>query len=129
MTIAVDFDGVIHKYSQGWGDGTIYDDPMRDAFLALDLLMLRHSVFVHTSRDPKQVARWIEKRSAYSIECTTRLPRKWWGKREHFWNTRGILLVTDRKFPATAYIDDRAVLFTNWNDVLTHFDISKEALR
>lgn len=123
MTIAIDFDGVIHKYSRGWGDGTIYDRPIHDALMSLDLLMRRDSVFIHTSRNPKQVARWIETQSSYTIECTTRLPRTWWGRRENFWNIRGLLLVTDRKFPATVYIDDRAVTFTSWAKVLTDLKI------
>lgn len=117
-TIAVDFDGVIHKYSRGWGDGSIYDDPIPGAFSSLELLMTRDPVFVHTSRNPKQVARWIEQRSSYTIECTTRMPRKWWGRREHFWNVRGFLLVTNRKLPAKVYIDDRAIRFTTWDEIL-----------
>jgi hypothetical protein len=122
MTIAVDFDGVIHAYRFGWRDGAIYDDPAPDAFVSLELLMDRDSVFIHTSRTPKEVARWIEYRSLGVIKCRTRLPRYWWGKRfgrrKPFWNTRGILLVTDRKFPATMYIDDRAVRFTDWKDIM-----------
>lgn len=118
MTIAVDFDGVIHKYGRGWGDGTIYDDLVEDAFVSLMQLMDKDSVFVHTCRDPKQVARWIERQTSYAIECTTWLPREWWGRRKHFWNTRGLLLVTDRKFPAKVYIDDRAIRFTSWPQAL-----------
>lgn len=34
-TIAVDFDGVIHKYSKGWQNGSIYDEPVEGAKEAL----------------------------------------------------------------------------------------------
>ncbi len=120
MTIAVDFDGVIHTYSRGWRDGSIYDAPVPHALSSITYLMRDHSVFVHTSRKPHQVARWIEQMSGYGIECTTRLPREWWGRRKGFWNTKGILLVTDRKYPAEIYIDDRAYHFTSWEKTLLH---------
>lgn len=118
MTIAVDFDGVIHRYSRGWGDGSIYDAPMKNALMSLDLLLQRHPVFIHTARKPQQVARWIEQQSCHTIECTTLLPRTWYGRRKRFWNTKGLLLVTDRKFPAEVYIDDRALRFTTWDEVI-----------
>lgn len=123
MTIAVDFDGVIHKYSRGWDDGTIYDFPVPNALVSLNRLMNRDAVFIHTARNPHQVARWIETMSGHGIECTTRHPRTWYGRRKRFWNTRGLLLVTDRKYPATAYIDDRAIRFTSWDDALLQLKV------
>lgn len=119
MTIAVDFDGVIHAYSKGWGDGSIYDDEVEGAFLNLSLMMIREPVFVFTARRPGQVSRWIEQTSNHTIECTTFHPRTWYGKRKPFWNDRGLLLVTNWKLPARLYIDDRAYHFENWRDTMS----------
>lgn len=118
MTTAIDFDGVIHTYENGWADGTIYGDFMPDAMFALLTLMDRDAVFIHTTRNPKQVARWIERTSGHNIDCTTRLPRTWYGRRKPFWNTRGLLLVTNLKLPATVYVDDRAHHFESWDQTL-----------
>lgn len=118
-TLAIDFDGVIHTYERGWADGTIYGDYKPGALTALHHLLDHYAVFIHTTRSPRQVARWIERTSGYGIECTTRLPRTWYGRRHLFWNTTGLLLVTDRKLPAVAYLDDRAVHFTDWSQALT----------
>ena len=48
-TIAIDFDGVIHKNSKGYHDGTIYDDPVPGTLKALrDLSMVyTHDYFRH----------------------------------------------------------------------------------
>src|ERR1035441_9941281 len=102
-TVAVDFDGVIHTYDNGWQDGAIYGEFKPGAVEGLTRLMQRYAVFIHTTRKPRQVARWIEDRSGHGIECTTR--RQSGG----FWNERGYLLVTSRKLPAIAYIDDRGI--------------------
>jgi hypothetical protein len=134
MTIAVDFDGVIHAYSRGWDDGSIYDPPLPGALDGLRHLLAAGPVFIHTTRNAKQVARWIEQQTGYSIECTTRmvpwLPSWWrWGRRCTFWNdTTGLLLVTDRKLPATAYLDDRAVRFTDWDHALTALGVTRRLL-
>lgn len=119
MTIAIDFDGVIHSYERGWADGRIYGEPIADALYALEVLMKRDAVFIHTTRNARQVARWIERTSQHHIDCTTRLPRARYGRRKPFWNTRGLLLVTDRKLPATVYVDDRAHRFESWAQTLT----------
>ena len=111
-TVAVDFDGVIHDYKRGWQDGSIYGEFMPGAVIGLSWLMSRYAVFVHTTRNARQVARWIEDRSGHGIECTTHVPRK------GFWNERGYLLVTNRKLPAVAYIDDRGIRFENWDQAL-----------
>ncbi|MGW1267558.1 hypothetical protein [Streptomyces sp. NPDC002491] len=113
MTIAVDFDGVIHAYSRGWADGSIYDPPMPGALDGLSALMEREAVFVFTARDPQQVADWLFEWGDFNITweppgqsiCT-------------FWNDRDRILVTNRKLPATAYLDDRAVRFTTWGQAL-----------
>ncbi|MBQ6357483.1 MAG: hypothetical protein IJI97_00805 [Clostridia bacterium] len=110
--IAVDFDGVIHSYDRGWHDGSIYGDWLPGAPAGVRYLMSMYPVFILTSRNPKQVARWIEKTSR--LQCVTRFPR-----RKRFWDRQDVLLVTDRKLPAFAYLDDRAVLFTDWNSILS----------
>lgn len=122
QTVAVDFDGVLHTYDKGWHDGTIYGDWKPGSVTALSQLMQQYAVFIHTTRDAKQVARWIEQQSGYAFECTTRVPRS------GFWNEQGALLVTDRKLAAIAYIDDRAVRFTNWPDALTAVGVEPLAL-
>lgn len=115
-TVAVDFDGVIHAYSKGWQDGSIYDEPVPGAFEALYRLMHDYAVFVHTTRSRHQVARWIENHTGHGIECVTRVSLLRW--KRTFWNERGYLLVTNRKLPAIAYIDDRAIRFESWNQAL-----------
>jgi hypothetical protein len=115
-TVAVDFDGVIHSYERGWADGSIYGDFMPGAVAGLSRLMSEHAVFIHTTRNPGQVAPWIEDRSGHGIECTTMIhPLPW---KRKFWNQRDYLLVTNRKLPAIAYIDDRAIRFISWEQAL-----------
>jgi hypothetical protein len=115
-TVAVDFDGVIHTYDKGWQDGSIYGDFMPGAVVGLTRLMLKYAVFIHTTRNRHQVAHWIEDRSGHAFECVTQphiLPWK-----RQFWNERNLLLVTNRKLPAIAYIDDRAIRFETWDQAL-----------
>lgn len=113
MTIAVDFDGVIHTYDRGWADGTIYGDFKPGAMAALMTLVEKTPTFVFTSRNAAQVARWIERASGHHLEAFADR-RVWPFRRRRFWNTTGVLLVTNRKLPATVYLDDRAVVFEDW---------------
>jgi hypothetical protein len=142
QTIAVDFDGVIHQYSRGWQDGTIYDPPIPGALGALTTLMNTYAVFIHTTREPEQVMPWLEgygfdvtiddrcgtcygEGGGQELDLDDRPASPAWSCDDckgsgllTFWNLRGQLLVTDRKLPAVAYIDDRAIRFTHWDQAL-----------
>ena len=107
-TIAVDFDGVIHAYSKGWHDGTIYDEPIEGAIESIERLLKRgYKVAIFTCRaetieGAEAVANWIDnhltfKKPEYTIHVTNIKPK------------------------AIAYIDDRGIRFTNWKDVMNYF--------
>jgi hypothetical protein len=115
QTVAVDFDGVIHAYSKGWHDGTIYDEPMPGAIEGLHKLQERFAVFVFTSRRATaDVAAWINRHALGAVEAVHEAS----GDTREFWNNQEVILVTNRKLPAVAYIDDRAVPFTTWDYLL-----------
>ncbi len=116
-SIGVDFDGVIHAYSRGWQDGTIYDPPLDGALAALANLMTRYSIFIFTSRNSGQVAKWLVERgfAATTDDAAYNHDLPWDGV---VWDTKGVLLVTNRKLMALVYIDDRAIRFTSWDQAL-----------
>lgn len=55
LTIAVDFDGVIHKYSKGWSDGSIYDEPIDGCREALLKLAKTHRIVIFSTRNYDRV--------------------------------------------------------------------------
>ena len=108
-TIAVDFDGVIHAYSRGYLDGSIYDEPADGAIDALRELMEDYAVFIFTARDVLSVAAWLHERG---FRVVTENPT------EPVWKIQGILLVTQTKYVAEIYIDDRGLRFEDWDQTL-----------
>ena len=114
-TIAIDFDGVIHKYSEGWKDGSIYDKPMAGVHSALMKLKTDYWVYIFTTRNVQEVVQWMNS--------------KFWGNGEHgfstiampegtrFWNGSEVA-VSNRKLPAEFYIDDRGIRFLNWEETI-----------
>lgn len=122
-TIAIDFDGVIHAYSKGWQDGSIYDEPVSGAFEAIKKFMDEgYTVYIHTTRNPGQILKWLndhqhlwfwdpmggspDDRTRVYGYVAEKIP--FW---KRFWDKPGVLGITNRKLPAIAYIDDRAVPF------------------
>ena len=113
-SIALDFDGVIHAYSLGWHTKDIYDPPMAGAHRALRLLSEVYGVFILTARPAHEVLPWCQ--AQFADLSFTLIPDD-----VRYWDRTGVIGVTNRKLPALAYVDDRAVRFTNWTDVLNYF--------
>jgi hypothetical protein len=113
-TIAIDFDGVIHTYSNGWRDGTTYDVPVEGAFDQIKKLLASYCVYIHSTRDSEQILEYVLFH-APDILCRV-IPHD-----SVFWNDVGVLGVSNRKIAAIAYIDDRAIRFTNWRDIGNYF--------
>jgi len=99
MNIAIDFDGVICKREGIPTDRDWEDKPMDGALDAIKLLLKQgHKVWVFTSNpELNEVEKWL----------------KFWLFPE--------LEVTNIKKPANIYIDDRAIRFTNWQDMRKYF--------
>lgn len=113
-TICIDFDGVIHKYSRGYQDGSIYDDPIEGALEALEILQKEYAVVIFSTRKPKQILDWAFSLPSWHLAIKV-IPQD-----QQFWNDKETIGVTDRKLPAMYYIDDRALRFTNWKDILNY---------
>lgn len=89
-TIVFDFDGVIHKYSKGWQDGSIYDKPVPGIRELIEELREEYEVVIVSTRAKDQLEdmmKWLKK---YSIKVD---------------------YITELKMPAIVYIDDRTILF------------------
>jgi hypothetical protein len=108
-TIAVDLDGVIHAYSKGFDDGTMYDSVVPGAIESLkELVDGGYRVVIFTARmNPKFSDAEMQRKSVEKWLALNRLQE---GIHYHE--------VTNNKPPATVYIDDRAVRFENWRQTM-----------
>jgi hypothetical protein len=104
--IAIDFDGVIHDYTHGWQDGAIHGGPVLGAIEAMERLLEEgFDILILTTRGSEAV----------QVE----LIRQW--LRDYEFSAWDTIEITNEKHYALAYIDDRAVRFTNWLDVRKYF--------
>lgn len=91
--LSLDFDGVLHRYSRGYQDGTVYDGPAPGALEFVQeaqehFILIVHSARARTVEGYEQIKDWLQ------LHGFPDLP------------------VTPEKPPAFLHLDDRAVLFT-----------------
>jgi hypothetical protein len=107
--IAIDFDGVVHMNSKGFHDGTVYDLPVEGAIESIkelsskgfDIILFTAKVkpdrpLVNGKTGSELVWDWLSK---YKID-------------------KYVKEVTCEKPRALCYIDDKAIEFKSWDDVI-----------
>ena len=111
--IGVDFDGVIHKSSKGFHDGTIYDEPIDGAVSSIKILneSLGYDLVIYTCKANPD-------RPLIDGKTGIELIWEWLDK---YGIKENIKDVTYTKPNAVAYIDDKAIKFDNWNDMILNF--------
>jgi hypothetical protein len=97
--VLIDFDGVIHKYSKGIHDCSLYDSPVDGVKDFIDSIKDKYRVVIFTARlcpvfdiqpniTNEDIADWMNKHNIYYDE------------------------ITYKKLPAVAYIDDLGINFS-----------------
>lgn len=109
INIGIDFDGVIHKNSKGYHDGTIYDDPVDGVEEALKVLSERYNLICCTAKAKPD-------RELVNGKTGSILVWEWLKERGL---DKYIKQVTSEKPRAVAYIDDKGIRFEDWNSCLT----------
>ena len=105
--IGVDFDGVIHKCSKGFYDGTIYDPPVEGSRDALERLSKKFVIVMYSAKARKD-------RMLIDGKTGVELIWEWLEKHDM---KQFVKEVTAEKPRAVFYIDDKAVRFEGDWDV------------
>lgn len=103
--LCVDFDGVVHKYSNGWCDGEIYDD-VTDGFFDWAIEAAKEFQLVIYSSRSKSDAGITAMREWLSVQA-----QKWRDERGVPLDENILFEFSHEKPPAWLTIDDRCVRF------------------
>jgi len=110
--IGIDFDGVIHKNSKGFHDGTIYDEPIEGVEEALKAIASKYTIVLYTAKAKAD-------RPLVNGKTGAVLVLEWLQKHKL---DQYIAAITAEKPRAVAYIDDRGIRFNNWQDCLAELN-------
>jgi hypothetical protein len=100
MKIAIDFDGVIIKHDRIPTGGINFNDPpMEGALESINLFIKQGCEVVVVTSNPRieKIRSWLKKHSFPELR------------------------ITNIKEPVHVIIDDRAIRFTNWQDIRKYF--------
>ena len=107
--IAIDFDGVIHKNSKGFHDGTIYDEPIEGVKKGLEYLSKSYRLVIYSCKANPN-------RPVINDKTGIQLIWEWLGK---YGLQKYIDNISYEKPNAKYYIDDKAVKFESWEQIQT----------
>ena len=110
--VMVDLDETIHKYSKGFLDGSIYDEPFEGAKEAINWLKSQgYEIVIFTTRASRENALEMGGNHEEQIKNVA----TWLTDNDIYYDR-----ITAEKIAADFYIDDKAVFIRNgdWNSVL-----------
>ena len=108
----IDLDKTIHKYSKGFKDGTIYDEPFVGAKEVIDFLRKNgYEIVIFTTRASKENSKEMGGDHKDQINQVS----DWLDKNDIYYDR-----ITGEKLAADFYIDDKAIHIPNgdWNVVM-----------
>lgn len=115
INIGIDFDGVIHRCSLGYYDGTIYDEPVEGSYEALKKISEDYTIILYTCKARAD-------RGLVNGKTGTELVWEWL---ENNNLSQFISKVTAEKPRAVCYIDDKGFRFNNWEQTIKNMSENK----
>jgi len=112
INIGVDFDGVIHRCSKGYYDGTIYDPPIEGSYECLERLSKNYRVIIYSTKARAD-------RGLVNGKSGIELIWEWLEKHDM---SQFVSKVTAEKPRAVCYIDDKAISFNNWQECMAEME-------
>jgi len=112
IQIGIDFDGVIHKNSRGYYDGTIYDEPLEGTYEGLKKLSEKYTLILFSTKAKPD-------RGLINGRNTIDLIWEWLKKHDM---DQFISKITSEKPRAVVYLDDKALRFTSWDKCLNDLE-------